>query len=83
MCLIMNLPVPEVHKDSYTAVLDGGSLEHIFNFPVAIKNCMEMLKVDGQYLGITPVNNSWVTDFINLVLNYIIASFQNRMVSQF
>ncbi len=53
----MNLPIPDNYKEKYTSVLDGGSLEHIFNFPVAIKNCMQMLKVGGQYLGITPVNN--------------------------
>ncbi len=53
----MNEPIPEGFKDVYTAVLDGGSLEHIFNFPTAIKNCMEMVKVGGHYLAITPANN--------------------------
>lgn len=53
----MNIPIPDEYKDRYTALLDGGSLEHIFNFPVAIKSCMEMIKVGGHYLGITPVNN--------------------------
>lgn len=53
----MNVPVSAEFKDKYSAVLDGGSLEHVFNFPIAIKNCMEMIKVGGHYLGITPVNN--------------------------
>jgi len=53
----MNLPIADKFKEKYTAVLDGGSLEHVFNFPVAIKNCMEMVKTGGYYLGITPVNN--------------------------
>lgn len=53
----MNNPISSEYKNSYTVLLDGGSLEHIFNFPVAIKNCMEMIKVGGHYLGITPVNN--------------------------
>src|SRR6266700_1936094 len=50
----MNRELPEKVKERYTAVLDGGSLEHIFNFPVAIKNCMDMLGPGGHYLGITP-----------------------------
>lgn len=53
----MNLPITDVFKEKYSAVLDGGSLEHVFNFPVAIKNCMEMVEVGGHYLAITPANN--------------------------
>jgi len=53
----MNLVIPDRFKQQYTTVLDGGSLEHIFNFPVAIKNCMEMVRVGGHYLASTPANN--------------------------
>lgn len=53
----MNTPIPGNLKRQYSVVLDGGSLEHIFNFPVAIKNCMEMVRVGGHYLAITPANN--------------------------
>lgn len=53
----MNREVPPEFMEQYSVVLDGGSLEHVFNFPVAIKNCMEMLRIGGYYLGITPTNN--------------------------
>lgn len=53
----MNQELPDKFKEQYTTVLDGGSLEHIFNFHVAIKNCMEMVSVGGHYLAITPANN--------------------------
>ena len=53
----MNKEVPPSLKGQYSMVLDGGTLEHVFNFPVAIKNCMEMLRVGGHYIGITPTNN--------------------------
>jgi hypothetical protein len=53
----MNLEVPDRFKGQYSVVLDGGSLEHVFNFPTAIRNCMEMVSVGGHYLGITPANN--------------------------
>ncbi len=53
----MNLPIPERFTEQYSAVLDGGTLEHIFNFPAAIRNCMEMTRLGGHYLAITPANN--------------------------
>jgi hypothetical protein len=53
----MNMEIAPEAKDQYTTVLDGGSLEHVFNFPTAIKNCMEMVKAGGHYLAITPANN--------------------------
>lgn len=53
----MNRPIPDGFAERYSAVLDGGTLEHIFNFPVSIKNCMEMVRVGGHYLAITPANN--------------------------
>lgn len=34
----MNTPVPEVWHGRYDVVIDSGSLEHIFNFSVAIAN---------------------------------------------
>jgi hypothetical protein len=53
----LNQNIPEQFKQQYSVIVDGGSLEHVFNFPVAIKNCMEMVQVGGYYLGITPANN--------------------------
>jgi hypothetical protein len=53
----MNKQIPPELKQRYSVVLDGGSLEHIFNFPMAIKNCMEMIEVGGHFIGISPANN--------------------------
>jgi len=53
----MNLPIPNEMKGRFDVVLDGGTLEHVFNFPVAIRNCMEMLAPGGSYLGVSPANN--------------------------
>lgn len=53
----MNLPISESSKEQYTLVIDGGSLEHVFNFPTAIKNCMEMLQAGGHFISLTPANN--------------------------
>jgi SAM-dependent methyltransferase len=53
----LNNPIDEQHKGTYQTVIDSGTLEHVFNFPVAIKNCMELIQPGGHYIGITPCNN--------------------------
>lgn len=53
----MNKPIPEHLKGSYSVVMDGGTLEHIFNFPQAIRNCMELVAEGGHFLGCCPANN--------------------------
>ena len=53
----MNREIPPQFIEQYSVVFDGGSLEHVFNFPVAISNCMQMLRIGGHYLGISPANN--------------------------
>jgi hypothetical protein len=53
----MNITIPGHLIEQYDTVVDGGSLEHIFNFPIAIKNCMQMIKLNGFYIAITPANN--------------------------
>jgi hypothetical protein len=53
----MNNPIPESLKSAFSAVVDAGTLEHVFNFPVALKNCMEMVQEGGDLLLMTPANN--------------------------
>lgn len=53
----LNTPIPGSLKNKYSVVFDGGTLEHVFNFPVAIKNCMDMIAVGGHFISITPTNN--------------------------
>lgn len=42
---------------SYDAVLDFGCLEHVFNFPVAWRNCVDLCRVGGHLLHALPANN--------------------------
>ena len=53
----LNLPVPDSLKAQYDTVIDAGTLEHIFDFPAAIRNCMEMIKPGGHFISITITNN--------------------------
>jgi hypothetical protein len=53
----LNKPLPDALRNNFTVVFDGGTLEHVFNFPIAIKNCMDMIKPGGHFVGISPCNN--------------------------
>jgi hypothetical protein len=52
-----NQPIAERLHAQYEAVVDCGSLEHIFNVPVALANLMKMTSVGGHLILITPANN--------------------------
>ena len=53
----LNEPVPPALHRSYDAVIDGGSLEHIFNLPSALANIMRMTRVGGRVFSLWPANN--------------------------
>jgi hypothetical protein len=53
----LNQPIgPSLHE-RFDVVYDGGTLEHVFNFPTALKNCMEMVRVGGRIFLHTITNN--------------------------
>lgn len=53
----MNQPIAGEFKERFDVVFDGGSIEHVFNFPVAIRNCMELVKPGGSLFIHTAANN--------------------------
>ncbi len=53
----LNEPIPDSLQQSCSVLIDSGTLEHIFHFPRAIQNCMEMVRVGGHFLCITTGNN--------------------------
>ena len=53
----MNLPVAAEWHERFDAVIEMGSLEHIFNFPGAVHSLMQMTKVGGRLFIVTPSNN--------------------------
>jgi hypothetical protein len=55
----MNLPWPtdSAERGSYDTVLDFGCLEHVFNFPVAWRNCVDLCCIGGHVLHSLPANN--------------------------
>ncbi|QTN32006.1 hypothetical protein HZ994_06575 [Akkermansiaceae bacterium] len=53
----LNNPIPEEWHGRYDIVFDGGTLEHVFHFPNAIANAMNLVKVGGVFVSATPSNN--------------------------
>jgi hypothetical protein len=55
----LNDPIaPEFHG-RFSVVLDSGTLEHVFNFPQALKSSMEMVREGGHFVCMTMANNSF------------------------
>jgi hypothetical protein len=53
----LNKPIGPELAQRFDVVYDGGTLEHVFNFLVAIQNCMEMVRVGGRLFIHTCANN--------------------------
>ncbi|MRG44887.1 methyltransferase domain-containing protein [Chitinophaga sp. SYP-B3965] len=53
----LNKPIPDEWQQQYDLVVDAGTLEHVFNFPQAISNAMQMVKPGGHFLSIQIANN--------------------------
>jgi len=53
----LNQPIPENLRNRFDFIVDGGLLEHVFHFPNAIRNCMEMVRVGGHLCIMTVANN--------------------------
>jgi hypothetical protein len=52
----LNKPVPTEWHERYDAVIDGGTLEHVFDFPTALASALQMVRQGGHYLAMTPAN---------------------------
>lgn len=56
----MNRPLWEIRPDlagQFDLVIDGGTLEHVFNFPIAVRNLMFLVRQGGNILTANPANN--------------------------
>ena len=53
----LNQHLPKDYIKRYDCLIDGGTLEHVFNFPQAIKTCMELVQLGGHLIFLTPWHN--------------------------
>jgi SAM-dependent methyltransferase len=52
----LNQPFPGHLLGSFDLVIDGGTLEHIYNYPDALSHCLGLLRVGGHFVAITPAS---------------------------
>jgi len=74
----MNHPVDTALHEKYDAVIDGGSLEHVFNFPVALANCMNMVKKGGSLFVFSMANNHCGHGFYQVSPELFYSTFQKQ-----
>ncbi|MFC1767269.1 class I SAM-dependent methyltransferase [Candidatus Margulisiibacteriota bacterium] len=53
----LNKDVPNELYNKYDLIYDGGTSEHIFNFPKVLENCFKMLKEGGRIIHLLPTSN--------------------------
>jgi hypothetical protein len=53
----LNYPVPPELVGQFDTLFDGGTIEHVFNAPMAFENAKRMLKVGGLLLSVNAANN--------------------------
>jgi hypothetical protein len=52
----LNEPVDRELHAQFSAVIDSGTIEHVFNAPQALKTAMEMVALHGHLIMMTPCN---------------------------
>jgi hypothetical protein len=53
----LNEPFPASCRHAFSFVLDSGTLEHIFDYPAALRHTLELVRPRGHFLTVTPANN--------------------------
>ena len=48
----LNEPLPAELRQKFDVVIDGGTIEHVFNTPQALDNVFHMLKDDGIFISV-------------------------------
>jgi SAM-dependent methyltransferase len=54
----LNLPVSNEYFEKFDVILDIGTLEHVFNLPMLLRNLNFMLKKGGEIILMNPTSNA-------------------------
>ena len=77
----LNQPLaPDVHA-TYTAVIDAGTLEHVFNVTEGLRSAMSLVRGRGHLVMMTPCNNNPGHGFYQLTPEFFSGRSQLRTVS--
>ncbi|MEO0358455.1 MAG: hypothetical protein AAF386_09210 [Pseudomonadota bacterium] len=55
----LNEPVPADWHGKFDFIYDGGTIEHVFNVPVALQNMFNLLSDNGVFFSINAMNGWW------------------------
>ena len=62
----LNVPVPENLRNRFGLILDGGTMEHVFDIRQGMANTVDMLRPGGTVVHITPSNNYFNHGFVQV-----------------
>lgn len=71
-------PVPEALEGQFDLIFDGGTLEHVFNVPVALASVFRMLKPGGRFVSANGMNG-WMGHGLYQFNPDLVWSFWQRM----
>ena len=74
----LSKPVPPALEQQFDFIFDGGTIEHVFNVPVALENVFRMLKPGGRFVSANGMNG-WVGHGIYQFNPELVWSFWGRM----
>ena len=76
--IIHDLNYPININKKYNFIYDGGCSEHIFNCPQAYQNFINLLDINGIFLGIVPNNNFSGHGFYQFSPEFFIQVFSDK-----
>lgn len=75
----LSAPLSPALEERFDVVYDGGTCEHVFELPTALRNIDRMLKPGGVLIGHSPANN-WVNHgFYQLTPELVFGFWQRAM----
>lgn len=75
----LSQPLPSNGK-TYDLVYESGTLEHIFNFPVALENVLNLCSIGGRVLLNTPCNNQAGHGFYQFSPELFFSAFRDSKI---
>jgi len=74
----LNGGLPGHFRCRFGSVIDGGTLEHVFNLPAALKASMNAVKVGGYFFSFTQCNNAMGHGFYQLSPEFFYRTLSDR-----
>jgi hypothetical protein len=74
----LNEPISGELHERFDAVVDCGTLEHVFNVPVALKSYLDMVRIGGHVILVLPANNLFGHGFYQFSAEFFYSALSER-----